>query len=108
MRDGLYKVAFKTPLGGGCGVVVLNRGELRGGDGSRYYVGTYASVNGRLVVQLRIEPHTVDSGARSVFGTDQAVLNVEGAGWGDEALLEGFAPASPHIPLTVVLSRLAD
>ncbi len=65
-------------------------------------------MDGRFVVQLRIEPHTADSGARSVFGTDQTVLNVEAAGWGDEALLEGFAPASPHIPLTVVLSRLAD
>lgn len=108
MRDGLYKAAFRTGLGGGCGVVVLDAGRVRGGDGSRYYVGRYTSENGRFVVDLRIEPHTPDPAARSVFGVDQVRLHVEGEGVGDEALLTGAAPNAPHIPFTVVLSRLSD
>jgi hypothetical protein len=41
MQTGLYKVNFKTPLGLGAGVVVLENGMIRGGDSSMFYRGTY-------------------------------------------------------------------
>jgi hypothetical protein len=41
MQNGLYWVEFRTPLGSGAGVVVLQDGNLRGGDSSMYYFGTY-------------------------------------------------------------------
>lgn len=108
MRDGLYKAAFRTALGGGCGVVVLNEGRVRGGDGSRYYVGAYTAAGDRLAVDLRIERHTLESSERSVFGVDQARLRAEGQGLGDEALLTGVSPDASDVAFTVVLTRLSD
>ncbi len=36
MQNGLYRVEFRTPLGSGAGVVVLQDDNLRGGDSSSH------------------------------------------------------------------------
>jgi hypothetical protein len=50
IRDGLYSIHIRMldgVTGGNTGVVVLDRGRIRGGDAFFYYVGSYSSADGR-------------------------------------------------------------
>lgn len=106
MRNGLYKVGFRTSLGTGFGVVTLSEGRIAGGDNSSWYEGTYRLENGRLQADIQIDRHTIVPMARSVFGVERARLRLDGETVGDEALLRGTSPDAPAVSFEAVLSRL--
>lgn len=109
VRDGLYRIAFRTELGAGAGIAVLIDGRVRGGDAHRYFFGQYQpSGEGRVRVALQICRHALPNAARSVFGADDIRLDLEGQVAGDEAVLAGQSPEVPGLRFEAVLSRLAD
>lgn len=106
MRDGLYKVAFQTPLGAGAGVVVLQDGKLRGGDSSMYYVGSYSETGSQFSAEVASSRHT--QGLPSVFGKDNVRISLKGTSQSDSAQMTGTSPDAPGVRLQATLTRLGD
>ena len=106
MRNGLYKVEFRTPLGFGAGVVTLHDGTVGGGDSGMYYAGTYQIKDSQFSASVAVRRHT--AGVPSTLGTDNATLNLSGNISGDRAQLAGTTPNMPNLTFQAVLSRLAD
>jgi len=107
MRDGLYRVGFKTRLGTGFGVVTLQESHIAGGDSSLWYVGSYQLQDGHFQAEIQVDRHTETPLARSVFGVERARIRLEGDAVGDEALMKGSSPDAPEVSFEAVLSRLA-
>ena len=108
MQNGLYKVSFQTPSGGGDGVVVLTDGELRGGDAILYYAGTYTQNGDQFSAQVAIDRHSNTPGMESVFGIDLVTISIVGTSQGDTVQLTGVAAESPGISFQASLTRLCD
>ena len=108
MRDGLYKISFKTGLGTGSGVITLRSGRLTGGDGASYYVGSYGLDGDCFVAEVLVDRHTFTAGLRPVFGVEHVRIRLEGVGVGDEAVMRGSSPDAPEVNFEAVIQRLAD
>jgi len=106
MRDGLYRVHFRTPAGQGMGIVVLEKGKLRGGDAIMYYVGTFSVKKDAFTSELVAQRHNPNHG--SVFGVDTVNLTLEGMVSGDTAETKGTAKEAPDVNFQATLTRLAD
>jgi hypothetical protein len=106
MRDGLYKVEFKTPLGAGSGVVHVQGGKLWGGDTGMFYVGSFTQSGDQISATVRTGRHTANS--TSVFGQDRVEISLTGKASGDVADLIGQAPQAPNVRLSAVLTRISD
>jgi hypothetical protein len=104
MQNGLYRVEFRTPLGSGAGVVTLQDGNLRGGDSSMYYFGSYTETGNQATVDAESHRHT--PGVPSVLGRDDAHLSLRGTVQGNSAQLTGTAREAPGVTLQVSLSLL--
>jgi hypothetical protein len=81
LKDGLYKVEFRTPLGMGAGVVVLQGGQVRGGDSRTYYVGSYSESSSQFSAKVKVDTHTNFPGLSSVFGRDRVNISLRGREW---------------------------
>jgi hypothetical protein len=108
MRDGLYKVEFKTLLGAGSGVVVLQDGRLRGGDAALYYVGTYGIEGNAFLANVVTNRHTNYPGIVSVFGIDRVHINLKGTFEEDTITALGTAAEAPNIKFQARLQRISD
>jgi hypothetical protein len=104
MQNGLYRVEFRTPLGSGAGVVVLEDGNLRGGDSGMYYFGTFTETGNQATVDAESHRHT--PGTASVLGRDDANLSLRGTVQGNSAQLTGTAREAPGVTLQVSLSLI--
>ncbi|MGW8704600.1 hypothetical protein ACWGLL_00545 [Brevundimonas sp. NPDC055814] len=107
MDDGLYKIGFRTRLGPGYGVVVLQGGRIIGGDSSSFYVGSYVIHGARFKASLQLDRHTIIPVLRSVFGVERARIELEGDILGQDALMSGSSPDAPEVSFEAVMSRLA-
>ena len=83
IRDGLYKIEFNTALGKGAGVVFLDRGRVRGGDGGMFYTGSYAGDGDNFIANVATDRHTVVPGIVSVFGIDRVHITLRGVARGE-------------------------
>lgn len=108
LQHGLYKVAFKTQLGEGIGIVVLENGSLRGGDAVYAWVGTYEEPNGSFEAEVFIYRHTTGEAAASVFGVDDAVVQLSGQPDGEEFTIVGSSAAAPDMRFEARLTKLAN
>jgi hypothetical protein len=108
MKNGLYKVHFKTPLGEGFGVVVAENGKMRGGDSSIYYVGSYQVDGDNLTATVETDAHSRYPGSGSVFGRDQVTIQISGKVAGDVVTTRGSSPQAPGVSFNATLSRLSD
>jgi hypothetical protein len=106
MRDGLYRVHFRTPAGQGMGIVVLENGTLRGGDAIMYYVGSFSAKKDAFTAELVAQRHNTNR--PSVFGVDTVNLTLEGTVTGDTAETKGTAKEKPDVAFQATLTRLAD
>ena len=106
MRDGLYRVHFQTPIGQGAGVVVLQGGQLRGGDSAMYYTGTYSETGGQFTSQVLAKRHS--QGLQSVFPIDTVNIQLTGRTSGDSAQMTGSAKEAPGVNFQAALARIAD
>jgi T3SS negative regulator,GrlR len=106
LSDGLYKVAFLTPIGAGAGVIYIAGGRMWGGDAGMYYVGTYTQSGDQLTASVTTERHTV--GANSVFGIDRVHINMRGTVAHNIATMQGSAVEAPNVPFQVYLTKISD
>ena len=70
MKNGLYIARFSTPMDDGAGVIVIQDGEVRGGDSGMYYFGTVTHTDDKLQVKMRVRRHY--EAAISVVGEGRA------------------------------------
>ena len=86
--EGLWSVAFSTPLGAGYGVVFFtSEVEFVGGDSAFYWTGLFTTRNGRASVKLKGHSHS-GRPAASVLGMTVAEFEID---------LEGDLPAGSGV-----------
>ena len=75
LKNGKYSAWFRTSLGEGMGVVMLQDGKLTGGDTVIAYTGSYSQTGDEFTADIAIHRH---SGQLSVFGFDNVDLTLVG------------------------------
>lgn len=108
MKNGLYSVRFAAQGGAGAGVVVLQDGQLRGGDSGSYYRGTYSAEDGSFSANIAIRTHTMTSSLGFVFGEDGTDMTLVGTSTQTTAEVEGTSPKFPGVVFSCRLARVAD
>jgi hypothetical protein len=108
IAEGKYSIWFRTPIGEGAGVVeFLPNGELRGGDTTFSYTGSWKQHGERF--KAAISAKRTAPGPSGVFGRDEIDITVTGrSDDGVTASCTGFAKQSPGLKLEVTLIRLRD
>ena len=103
--NGFYRVNFGALLPGAPGIVVLEDGRVRGGDGAYIYTGQYTESQGAIDATILVKP--IEAGAKSVFGTtaQSFELRLAGAFSGAGFKLSGNAPipGGPQIHISGAL-----
>src|SRR5690349_9219870 len=97
MRDGLYRVQFRTQRGEGSGVIYAQGGRMWGGDAGLFYVGSYVDNAGNLTAEVKTDRHTKSPFIQSVFGVDRVTITLRGKVSGDAAACKGTAKEAPGI-----------
>ena len=105
MKHGLYKVEFRTPGGNGAGVLFVQDGKFRGGDGGFYYVGTYTETGDHITGSVLVKRHS--AGVNGLV-PDNTTINLSGAAKGDAATLDGTIAGRPGVKFHAHIQRLAD
>ncbi len=112
IRNGLYSIHIRMldgVDGGNTGVMLLNDGLMRGGDGFFDYVGAYTGANGRWKGELVNHEHTPSRGERPVFGGHEVGIGFSGTYTDEGALAEATALAGKRsIRFSAVMKRLAE
>jgi hypothetical protein len=106
MRNGLYRVEFRTQIATGTGVVVIDGGLLRGGDRTHYYVGRTAMNGDQFSANVMVRRHS--QGDASVFAVDSVTINVEGTVGDGTAVLHGSSKEAPGLQFEAHLTHLHD
>jgi hypothetical protein len=75
LKNGKYFAWFRTSLGEGTGVVMLQDGKLTGDDTVIAYTGSYSQTGDEFTADITIHRH---SGQLSVFGFDNVDLTLVG------------------------------
>lgn len=108
LQNGLYRVTFATPLGQGTGVIYLYDGELHGGDGSMFYIGSYQEDGVSFSANVKIGTHTKYAQIESVFGVEEAHIYLQGTSSGATATVTGSSPQAPGVSFQARLDRLSS
>ena len=107
MMDGFYTVHFETANGSGAGVVILRSGDVRGGDSSFYFTGTFAEDGEKMSATIKVARHS--AGLTSVFGAlDLVNLTSKGVIRGDSFFGKAIAAEVPGLPMNFTLRRIGD
>ncbi len=107
---GFYAAEFKTARKKAHGVVMLCDGEIRGGDSSFAYIGSYTRVGHVVSGSLRgiRHAHSNDPDHVSIFGVDPVEVCFDGVAKEGYVTIEGAARETPSLSLRAVLTRIAD
>jgi T3SS negative regulator,GrlR len=109
MKNGLYKVSFKTQLGEGSGVVVLENGKIRGGDSRMFYTGTYNESASTFAGAVVTAKHSDVPGATSLFGHEGGVsMCIKGRSTDTSAEMTGMAREAPGVTFEAKLTLLSE
>lgn len=103
LPNGFYVVRFSTPKGSGAGVLMLNDGQLHGGDSSIMYTGTYSQSGDKFTADVSTKRHT--AGLPSVFGVDAITISLMGATSSTGASCTGTAAG---VTFKVEISRVGN
>lgn len=94
MKNGLYSIHVHMLDGHpdrGAGVIVLRDGDMRGGNGSLFYTGSYTCEGRRWKGELVSSPHTRNPGPITVFEDRESGIGFSGTFEGDHAEARGTA-----------------
>ncbi|HDR9178380.1 TPA: hypothetical protein QDB23_005686 [Burkholderia vietnamiensis] len=105
--NGFYAVKFSALVQGAGGIVVLEDGNIRGGDDQYLYSGTYSGQDGRLSAKITVKAYSPQ--AISVFNTvgGKFTLDLVGNVIGDGFQASGPAPV-PGAPGITIHARKLD
>jgi hypothetical protein len=108
--NGLYSIHIRTLDGidgGLSGVMLLIDGRILGGDAFFYYLGSYASADGRWKGEILNQEHTPAKGENPVFGGHEVGIGFSGTCSEQGAELEATALAGKRsIRLTATLKLM--
>jgi hypothetical protein len=102
--NGFYQVSFKTPLGTGAGVAVLQDGRLHGGNSYHCFLGTYIVMAKHVSAQIEVSRHT--EGEASVMGLDDMIVTITGDVLPNGMSGRGSSEQAPGAPLYFELVRI--
>jgi hypothetical protein len=105
LDDGLYSVAFETPLGAGSGVLVVTGDKLRGGDEAFAYFGTQSPTSNGFTAEIDTKRHS--EGRASVFKREPVHIHLVGKLDGVNAVCTGTAAEVPGLIFKVILNFIA-
>jgi hypothetical protein len=108
MIEGIYKVAFETPLGSGEGLVHIAGGKIGGGDMILYSTGSVQQSGDDFAATIRTGRHATVPGSSSVFGKDAVSIDLTGKVVGNDAVCEGTSPDAPGLKFKARLHKLSD
>ena len=108
MKNGLYKVSIKTPLGHGNGVVVIKDGSIRGGDSMMYYTGTFQLAGNQFTANIHASKHSDVAGMFSVLGLNDVNVKLQGTATDTSATLQGSAVGDPQVTLQAQLILITE
>ena len=109
IREGLYKVEFKTQIGMGYGVVLIRSGKLWGGDTGMFYIGSYTEDGNKIVANVAIDRHSRTAAIpTSVFGVERANITLTGVVSGDVVTTTGTAREAPGVTFQATLRFLSE
>jgi hypothetical protein len=106
LENGKYSAWFRTPLGEGTGIVVLNDGEITGGDTVLAYTGSYSQDGDVFTVDLATKRHS--AGQLSVFGIDNVDLTLQGKSAGRVGSCRGTTRQAPSMTFEATIIRMTD
>ncbi|MFM0060626.1 hypothetical protein PQR64_33885 [Paraburkholderia phytofirmans] len=106
--NGFYAIEFSAVVQGAVGIVILEDGNIRGGDSEYLYSGTYSGQDGRLSAQITVKAHSPK--AVSVFNTigGKFTLDLVGNVVGDGFQASGNAPVPGAPGITIRARKLED
>ncbi|HWJ18239.1 MAG TPA: GrlR family regulatory protein [Geobacterales bacterium] len=104
--NGKYSAWFKIPLGEGTGIVVLEDGNVSGGDTVIAYSGCYKQDGDAFSADIAIKRHT--PGQLSVFGIDDVDISLTGKSTGTVASCRGKSRQAPGMTFEATMIRMAD
>lgn len=111
IANGLYSIHFRMldgVVGGLTGVMLLNNGRILGGDAFFYYLGSYASAQGRWRGEILNQEHTPAKGAHPIFGGHDVGIGFAGTCDAQGADLEATAFAGKRsVRLQAVLKLVS-
>ncbi|WP_322516845.1 GrlR family regulatory protein [Rhodopseudomonas palustris] len=107
---GFYAAEFETARKKAHGVVLLQDGQIRGGDSTFAYIGSYTqegltvsgSVRGFRHANANHPDHV------SVFGIDPVEVVFDGVAKDGYVSIEGVARETPSLSLRGLLTRIGD
>jgi len=103
MYEGFYIVQFAGMEGKGGGVVLINRGQVFGGDSAYTYIGTYEVKGVRLLAKIEVQNFEPSIG--EVMGIKGDYTLSLSLALKDGALVgEGTTPSAPGFGLKVKLT----
>ena len=101
MKDGIYRVDFKTGRPEGDGVAVIRKGVLRGLDQECVYSGVFTAIgDGRIACRVHTERHPTygrqSSGMQATSAMIRAILKLVGTETENGFQLSGESEADPR------------
>ncbi len=106
LTNGKYSVWFRTALGEGTGIVVLEDGQLSGGDTVIAYAGSYRQAGAEFSADIAIKRHS--PGQLSEFGIDDVDIRLTGRSTGTTASCRGKSRQAPGMTFEATMIRMAD
>ena len=110
ISNGLYSIHIRMldgMDGGNTGVMLLQNGNIRGGDAFFDYIGAYSSANGRWKGEIVNREHTLSRGERPLFGGYEVGIGFSGSCNQQGAELEAIALAGKRsLRLTAALKLI--
>ena len=103
--NGKYSAWFRTPLGEGMGIVVLQDGNVSGGDTVISCSGTYEQHGDNFSAYIVIRRHTAVQ--LSVFGIDDVDISLTGRSTGTTASCRGKSRQAQGLEFEATMIRMA-
>jgi T3SS negative regulator,GrlR len=106
LANGKYSAWFRTSLGEGTGIVILQDGNVSGGDTVMAYSGSYKQDGDSFSADIAIKRHS--PGQLSVFGIDDVDIVLTGKSTGKSASCYGRSKQEPSMTFEAIMIRMAD
>ena len=106
LENGKYSAWFRTSLGEGTGIVMLQDGKLTGGDTVIACRGLYSQTGDEFTADIAIHRHT--AGQLSVFGIDNVDLTLVGKSTRTMASCRGMSLQAPGMAIEAIIIPITD
>lgn len=108
MFDGFYKVDYQAGEVSGRSVMHVARGRMLGGNSAFAHVGSYVEAEGLITGRLAGQRHAVDRRFRTLYGDDEAEVEMRGWADGSRYRFESTPVQAPGVTLHSLMTRLDD